>query len=143
VRLSAILLTLLTVTLLAAFAGVYLFAVYFFRRYFPPVLAETANFLTSLVLAFFTCWSLNAYLAPRRIKPREGVKGSVITSLLWGIAVILFSLWLRISRMEQLYGAMTALIVFLLWAYIMMVCFIIGVIYNEHYADKRGKVKKF
>jgi membrane protein len=143
VRLSAVLLTLLTMALLTAFAGIYVFAVYLFRKYFPAVLAEANSFLFLLVLAFFTCWALNAYSAPRRIKPKEGVKGSVITSLLWGVAVIFFSLWLRFSRMEQLYGAMTALIVFLLWAYIMMVCFIVGVIYNEHYADKHGQMKKF
>jgi membrane protein len=143
VRLSAILLTLLTVALLATLAGGYIFAVYFFQTYLPPFLAQTCSFLVLLVLAFFTCWALNAYLAPKRIKAKDGVKGSVITSLLWGVSVILFSLWLRFSRMEQLYGAMTALIVFLLWAYILMVCFVIGVIYNERYADKHGEQKKF
>ena len=33
--------------------------------------------------------------------------------------------------MSRLYGALSAIIIFLLWLYILMICFIIGVIFNS------------
>ena len=59
------------------------------------------------------------------------------------VAVLGFSVYLKISNVGRLYGALSAIIVFLLWLYIMMICFIIGVIFNsERILKKRMQVKR-
>jgi uncharacterized BrkB/YihY/UPF0761 family membrane protein len=49
----------------------------------------------------------------------------------WIGAIIGFSVYLKISNMSQLYGALSTIIVFLLWLYVLMICFIAGVIFNS------------
>ena len=55
-----------------------------------------------------------------------GVGGATVIG-----AVIGFSVYLKISNMSRLYGALSTIIVFLLWLYILMICFIVGVIFNS------------
>ena len=43
--------------------------------------------------------------------------------------------------MEKLYGAAVFLIVFLLWLYVLMVCFVIGVILNCYLLEKDNSAK--
>ena len=49
--------------------------------------------------------------------------------------------------MEKLYGAAVFFILFLLWLYLLMLCFVIGVVFNcwlwEHDAGAKPVHKKF
>lgn len=71
------------------------------------------------------------YICPYKAKPIRFLKGTVVTVLAWGIASLGFSAYLKISNMRRLYGALSTIIVFLLWLYVLMICFIVGVILNS------------
>lgn len=39
--------------------------------------------------------------------------------------------------MGKLYGALSAIIVFMLWLYVLMICFVVGVIFNSEKISAR------
>ncbi len=136
-RVAALLLTLGTMTVLVVFLALFAGMVYLLRCFLPAYVADLGGYLMLFALAFGICVVLNLYLCPYRLRIRETVKGSVLTTVFWAAASVGFSIYLRFSGMNKLYGAITAVIVFLLWAYVMMVCFVAGVICNEYYARRR------
>ena len=62
---------------------------------------------------------------------RRFLPGTIVTVGAWIVAVAGFSVYLKITNMDKLYGALTTIIVFLLWLYVLMICFIGGVIFNS------------
>ncbi len=95
------------------------------------------------VMAFALCFLLNVYICPYKTKPQRFLKGTIVTVAAWGIAGIGFSAYLKISNMRRLYGALSTIIVFLLWLYILMICFIVGVIFNSEkiLAERKKGIK--
>lgn len=142
VRLSSLLLTLFTMLLLTLFLALFVGMLYVFHALFPLWFAEICGFFALLFIAFLICWALNMYLAPFHLRLRDAVKGSGVTALLWGVSVVGFSVYLRLGNLNKLYGALTAIVVFLLWAYLMMLCFMVGVIYNEYYVERKNRRHK-
>lgn len=136
-RLAALLLMLATMAVLVAFLAIFVGMAYLLRRFLPAFVADLGGYILLFSLAFGVSAVLNLYLCPYRLRFRETVKGSLITTAFWAAASVGFSVYLHFSNMDKLYGAVTAVIVFLLWAYVMMVCFVVGVVYNEYYARKR------
>ncbi len=131
VRLSAFLLTLLVlIFLVVCIAG--LLATVYFTANFPRWLSYIIIYSVLSVIGFFTAWLLNHYLCPYRIYPKKTAKGSFFTAISWLLASICFAIYLNFSKKERLYGALTAVIVFFLWLYWMMICFTAGVVYNRH-----------
>ena len=57
--------------------------------------------------------------------------GTFLTIGAWAVAIIGFTVYLKISNMSKLYGALSTVIVFLLWLYVMTICFVSGVIFNS------------
>lgn len=147
VRISALVLIFIVMLLLFFEVGVFLFLGGFIRRLFHTVFAQIAVYLLLGALAFLLVVILNLYVCPYRVFFRDVVWGSLLTVLMGGVASFGFSLYLGFSSMEKLYGAITLLIIFLLWVYILMICFVTGVIVNCHGLEKLGKnaveVKKF
>ena len=131
VRLGALLL--LVIVMLTVTAFVLLFAVGSFlsARFLPLIWERIADYALLLVLSFTLVLLLNAYICPYKVPLKKFVFGTVITVLAWVVAVIGFGVYLRISNMDKLYGALSAIIVFLLWLYVLMICFIAGVIFNS------------
>ena len=74
---------------------------------------------------------LNMYICPYKEKIRSFLPGATITVVAWVLAVLGFSIYLKIGSMSKLYGALSTVIVFLLWLYVLMICFMIGVIFNS------------
>ena len=95
------------------------------------------------VVAFALCFLLNVYICPYKAKPQRFLKGTLITVAAWAIAGIGFSAYLKISNRRRLYGALSTMIVFLLWLYILMICFIVGVIFNSEkiLAERKKGIK--
>jgi len=85
---------------------------------------------------------LNMYICPHKAKASSFLVGTTFTVLSWIVAVIGFSVYLKISNVRRLYGALSTLIVFFLWLYILMTCFIIGVILNSEKIIRKQKHKK-
>ena len=146
-RVSALILLFVIMLLLFAEVGVFLFLGGFIRRLFHTVFAQIAVYIILAGLAFLLVLILNLHVCPYRVNLKNVVWGSLLTVLMGGVASFGFSLYLSLSSMEKLYGAITLLIVFLLWVYILMICFVTGVIVNCHGLEKEGKsgvaVKKF
>lgn len=130
VRLSALILTFLIILYFAAVGAVVL-VVQILTRPFPDWASYCAVYFTVATFGFFTAWILNAYVCPYHCRPSETLKGSLITAVLWLLASVAFSVYLGFGNKEKLYGALTAVIVFLLWLYWMMICFTAGIIYNS------------
>ena len=100
-------------------------------RALPRWLSRIVEYAALLILGFFGAWILNAYVCPYRCSPRDIVMGSLWTAIAWLVASGAFSVYMHFGNKEKLYGALTLIIVFLLWLYWMMICFTAGVIYNR------------
>lgn len=131
VRLSAIGLTLLLM-LTFAVAGAALIALTFLTRPLPVWLGYLLEYAAILALGFLVAWGLNLYVCPCRKQGGQLALGSAITALAWLVASAAFTVYFRFSNPERLYGALSLVIVFLLWLYWLMICFVAGVIFNKH-----------
>ncbi len=141
VRLSALGLTFVLLLFFAAAVLVVLAGVYAVR-FLSPWIAYPAEYILLFVVGFFAAWILNAYICPFPLGPSRTAPGSLLTAGLWLGASALFSVYLKFSGSEKLYGALSLVIVSLLFLYWMMICFTVGAIYNRcriPSGDFRGK----
>ncbi len=136
VRLSAVLLTFGVLAFFAA-AGSVLFGVNCLARFLPIWLFYLVLYSLVLLLGFFAAWMLNAYICPYRCRPREIALGSLLTAVAWLAASGAFAIYLHFTDRERLYGALSLIIVFILWLYWMMICFTAGVVFNRHRMNLR------
>ncbi len=146
-RLSALGLIFLVMLLLFSGIGVFLLGNDILVRIFPSFVAQIGVYALFGVFAFALVLLLNLYICPYRIGVRSAVWGSLLTVLLGGLASFGFSVYTQFSSMEKLYGAAVFFILFLLWLYLLMLCFVIGVVFNcwlwEHDAGAKPGHKKF
>jgi uncharacterized BrkB/YihY/UPF0761 family membrane protein len=90
-----------------------------------------ADYVLLTAVAFFLVLLLNMYICPYKTRIRNFLPGTILTVVAWIGAIIGFSIYLRISNVSRLYGALSTLIVFFLWLYVLMICFVAGVIFNS------------
>jgi len=144
VRLAALALMFLVIIAMAIIIAFFSAAYYFINKYFGAAAAETALYCFLPCAAFLFAMALNLYICPFRLKLREAFAGALITTALWVAAAVAFRAYLLFANAEKLYGAVSAAVVFLLWLYVMMSCFVIGVIFNSGRIDRKNKeIKKF
>lgn len=129
-RISALGLIFLVMILLLSGVGVFLLGNDILVRIFPSFIAQIGIYALFGVFAFALVLLLNLYICPYRIGVRSAVWGSLLTVLLGGIASFGFSIYTQFSSMEKLYGAAVFFILFLLWLYLLMLCFVVGVVFN-------------
>lgn len=146
-RLGALILLIMVMALAVAFLLVFALGSFFFSQLLPRRWELIADYVLLAVVAFLLVLLLNMYICPYKASIRYFLPGTFITVALWTVAVVGFSLYLRVSNLTRLYGALSAFIVFLLWLYILMVCFIVGVILNSEKIivakrEKRIKIRK-
>lgn len=139
VRLSAALFTLGISLFLAVTGGLFGGALYFLR-FLPEWANLFITYFMILLFGFLICWALNLYVCPYRCSPLKTVWGSFFTALAWLVSSALFLVYLHFSSPEKLYGALSVLLVFLLWLYWMMVCFVTGAVFNS-YRVKQGSLE--
>ena len=135
VRLAAIGMTFALLVFFAAAGGVFVFVMLVTRSLSRP-LAYVLIYAVLLVFGFLAAWLLNAYVCPHAHCAREVVLGSFLTAFAWLLASGAFSVYLNFANQEKLYGALALVIVFLLWLYWLMICFVAGVIFNKHRVKK-------
>lgn len=131
VRLGALLLLFIVMAAVVVFLTVFAAGSYLFSRVLSKGWEMLADYILLVTVSFFLVLLLNAYICPHREKIRLFLPGTILTVALWVGAVLGFSVYLKLVNLSKLYGALSTLIVFLLWLYILMVCFIIGVIINS------------
>lgn len=131
VRLSALVLLFIVMATVMFFLSVFAMGSYLFSRVLSKGWEIPADYLLLVTVSFFLVLLLNAYVCPHREHIKLFVPGTALTVGLWVVSVLGFSVYLKLVNMSKLYGALSTLIVFLLWLYILMVCFVIGVIINS------------
>lgn len=127
------------ILLIAALAAVTPFVgINVLENIMPRLLAEaiTITFLT--MFAYFASYFLNVFACPYKLSYAEASGGALLTVILWILCAIGFSIYLRFSNPQRLYGAITAVIVFLLWCYLMVNSLVIGLIYNAKYLIRQS-----
>lgn len=145
VRFSALVLIFLMIFLFAFFLLVLASGYYILSRYFDSRIGKIFSYIFLICMSFLLAFILNWYICPYKLKVKEVLPGSIATTVLWGVAASAFTVYLKLSDMSKLYGAVSAIIVFLLWLYVMMNCFVIGVIFNSERIKKLydKELKKF
>lgn len=142
VRLGALLLMLIIMAMVLVFLVLLALGSYLFSRIFPGYLEKITDYLLLASLAFLLVLLLNMYICPYKKTVGSFIPGSIVTVLLWGGAIIGFSVYIKIGNLTKLYGALSAIIVFLLWLYVLMICFIVGVIINSEKIAKAYKKER-
>ena len=138
-RLGALILLIIVMATVVVFTMTVALGSFLFSRILSRVWERVADYTLLIGVAFLLVLLLNMYICPYKAKMKSFLPGTVVTVIAWAIAVAGFSLYLQISNVNRLYGALSTLIVFLLWLYILMIGFIIGVILNSEKFLKKSK----
>lgn len=141
-RLAAFILLVCVLILAVAFLLVYAVGSFVLSRWVPRGVEVLADYALLTVLAFLLALLLNVYVCPYKQKWRVFLPGTYVTVGWWIIAALGFSLYLKIGNLTKLYGALSTIIVFLLWLYVMMIGFIVGVIFNSEKVLKGVRAEK-
>ncbi len=129
-RIISAVLIILTIFLIAFIASLSFTLKWILQSFMPEVLIDAILLVFFAVYAFFAAILLNLFACPYKLKISEALTGSLLTTVLWIIFILGFALYLQFASPGKLYGAIASIIVFLLWSYFMMCCFVIGMIKN-------------
>lgn len=138
-RFSSMLAVFAAIILIAFAAAVPFLSYGVLEKIMPPPVAQIISIAFIAMAAFFVAYFLNVFACPYRLYFEEAAAGVVLTLLLWMIFAAGFTVYLRFANPQKLYGAVAAVIVFLLWCYLMVNSLVIGVIYNGKYAPRRQR----
>ncbi len=142
-RLGALVLLIIVMAGAVAFLLVFALGSFLISRLLSSAWERVADYALLIALAFLLVLLLNMYICPYKEKAKSFLTGTILTVVAWAIAVAGFSLYLRVGNLSRLYGALSTVIVFLLWLYVLMICFIVGVIFNsEKILKKQEKQTK-
>ncbi len=88
-------------------------------------------FSIAILFGYVIILILNAFICPQKISINNYLFGSFISLVIMVLGTIGFMLYLRFfAKYNIFYGSLASIIVFLLWAYILMLGLVIGVILN-------------
>ena len=118
--------------------GLFLVGNLLIERLFPSFVAKISVYLLVGVVAFAFLLLMNLYICPYRLHVRDAVWGSLLSLLMGGVASFGFTIYTHFGSAEKLYGAAVFFILFLLWLYVLMICFVVGVIFNCRLAERSG-----
>lgn len=96
----------------------------------PVPVAEAITAVFFSMFAFFAAYFLNVFACPVRLAFDQAAGGALLTVVLWLACSLGFSIYLRYANPQKLYGAIAAIIVFLLWCYLMINSLVLGIMYN-------------
>ena len=102
----------------------------FLRAVIGRTAAHAIVIFAALLAAVFVAAMLNLFICPYKTQFERVLPGSLLAVLLWIACAAGFAIYLRFADPVRLYGKIASVIVFLLWCYLMMNSFVIGVIYN-------------
>lgn len=139
IRVGALILLIIVMAAVVLFLLLFALGSFLFSRFLSAEWELLADYLLLALIAFFLVLLLNVYICPRKTPLKYFLPGTFLTVGLWVLAVVGFSLYLKIGNMGRLYGALSAIIVFLLWLYVLTTCFIVGVIFNSEIISRAHK----
>lgn len=141
-RIAALVLMFIIMFMVVAFALLFAIGTFLFSRLLPSGWERLADYGLLVLLAFALVLLLNMYICPYKAHVKYFLSGTLLTVALWAVAVVGFAVYLRISNMSKLYGALSAVIVFLLWLYLLMIGFVVGIIFNSERITRLQNRKK-
>ncbi len=142
-RVGALVLLLIVLGILLVFFGLYTIGTLLFAKLLPSNWEKIADYSLLFLISFLLVLLLNVYVCPYKEKFVRFIPGAFITVVAWAGAILGFSVYIKIGNLGRLYGALSTIIVFLLWLYVLMICFIVGVILNsEKIISDRVKERK-
>jgi membrane protein len=130
-RISALVLLIIVMASAVAFLLIFAIGSFLFSRLLGGVWEKLADYLLLITVAFLLVLLLNMYICPHKTKMRNFIPGTCLTVGAWVLAIVGFSVYLKVGNITRLYGALSTLIIFFLWLYILMICFVIGAIFNS------------
>ncbi len=142
-RLASLALIFATLLLIALIAAMSVVGNWILDEIMPYYLSDVISYTFITATAFAVALVLNIFSCPYRLKAEEAVAGSLLTTSLWLICLLGFGVYMHFANPERLYGKIASLIIFLLWCYVMMTCFVVGVIYNGMFKHRRVMKKLF
>lgn len=142
-RLASLALIFATLLLIALIAAMSVVGNWILDEIMPYYLSDVISYTFITAAAFAVALVLNIFACPFKLKAEEAVAGSLLTTSLWLICLMGFGVYMHFANPERLYGKIASLIIFLLWCYVMMTCFVVGVIYNGMFKHRRVMKKLF
>lgn len=142
IRLGALVLLIVVMATVVVFSLVFALGSFLFSRFLSKTWERVADYVLLAAVSFLLVLLLNIYICPFKAKIRYFLLGTSITLVAWTLAIVGFSIYLKISNVSRLYGALSTIIVFLLWLYILMIGFIVGAIFNSEKIAKLQKKRK-
>ena len=133
-RLSSLLAVFATILLVAFAAAVPFLSYNVLENLMPKLIAWLISLVFIIMASFFIAYLLNIFACPYRLGFENTLPGVLLTVLLWLICATGFTVYLNFADPQKLYGAVAAVIVFLLWCYLMVNSLVIGIIYNGKYS---------
>ena len=142
-RFTSLLIVFATLFLIAGAAAVPFLSYSVLDFIMPSVVADVISIVFLSMFAVFTAYLLNLFACPYKLDFYHAMPGSLLTTALWLICATGFTVYLQFANPQKLYGAIAAIIVFLLWCYIMINSLVIGIIYNSKYIPANKKLKLY
>lgn len=140
-RIISLMLIAATIFLVALTATVSVAGTALLNSFLPEIMSKIISMIFITALAFVVALVLNVVACPYKLKISEALTGSLLTTALWLVVSVGFGVYSIFANPERLYGRIAALIVFLLWCYVMMSCFVIGMIKNGSLTPKVMQLK--
>ena len=103
----------------------------------PDVIIECIQLVLITLAGFFIAIFLNKFACPFPLSFMSAVPGALLTLVLWLILAAGFTVYMLFADPSRLYGAVAAVIVFLLWCYVMISSLVVGIIYNAMFVVKK------
>ena len=135
-RILAAGIVLIVIACAAVFAAFFLVGSNMLFYFVPQFITECITLIVITVAGFFIALLLNIFACPYKLGFSGAVSGSLLTTALWLLFAGGFTVYLRFSDPSQLYGAVAAVIIFLLWCYVMISSLVVGIIYNAMYVTR-------
>ena len=100
-------------------------------------------FLLLIIFGYAVIVLLNKFISPIKLKFKDVCLGALCSLFIIVLGTIAFTVYLRyFSSYNAFYGSLAAIIIFLLWAYILMTALALGVIINTRiYARNKERLK--
>lgn len=141
-RFLAIILVLIFLVLVVVSLSLLLLGDMFLRHLQHIILINLFRYLMLFLIPFWIILLINLFVTPNKVKIVQVMPGSIFTTLFWFVATYLFSIYLQIfANFKIIYGALTFLIIFMIWVYLMCQGLVIGFIIN--YEKKRKNLELY
>ncbi len=143
VRVASLGIMTLFLFLFALFQGIYFVVSKYSIEFFGVTLGRTINY-SVLILSFLSFLIIiNLYACPYKIKIKDVLIGAIYTCIFSVIMTIGFFIYINyFANFNEIYGAISVIVVFLMWLYILMKGLISGMNLNVYYLGKRKKNKR-